>query len=1516
LYPNDLTDGLETLDSVWVYQLALADLRGIFALYESFRRFQKQQTGAGRVASPKQAWLDLTESILNDPQNAEVEGDMMCNIKQSPQQVLYSLYEAIALTELKGHAMIQFSYMLLRLYGKGNFTKESQHSRERFQERTNNAVESVKRAMQKVSRELWKCDPKKHVKGETYEEITNLLQGYVQNEVDLNPDGTCSENCAEYTYTKSHGCYQNLYCRQQRSCSGKIIDCRFFDSDMWICNANPLSGRRYEYIEYENGRVLGRKQGCARGTTKVDSWWRWLFWHCSYCFCLCDEQGPMSDRYFNMRSAISDIQNNKIITGLRFVKKNRVIHLQIQEGELLPRLGINASSVAWKPVEDYKITDRKIFNGQDYHTLTWEKRRIDLDDLEADDGNVLTGVRFKEIGSHLNFEIYTTRFNFETGKLTPELSKWLDNPNTDVSQPKPRDYLKQTLNGTRFKIAIEDLNYDVTNKKTGVLKAIERVNDLAYKDWESVNKKMNQMFEENYWCKNTKQSPQQVSYNLYNLVALAQLKAYVLQQFALLGNMLWDDSINYDTFTRLLQGHIQNEVDMNRRGTCRETCGAYSYATSHGCYDWKSDVCKKTERCYGDLHECFFVESHASICVSITADILTRLNQSKLRDQYLANIDHQLIWGGFASFIRCISALSGKDPILEKLYLAQQALQRSVAMKRSMETIYRQLQLNLLRIIHKDLNSRQWCISETTQLDYGCKNENIVVIYEFVAVTELRNEIIERIRTLLEWSPLGGYQNMRLPYKTRALFDKYSSFRVHKDIRICDPNKFILGIGFTVFKDVIHLKIGLHSFNADNGLLNSDQEVLMNEQQNRPFVPLSDMDVPSYTDRPSELMSFTPMFLNFTHTGFTQDMAQTTVPFLDSQEVTSNPAVPLTGAGLYYKALALAHIAIGENHLLVDKLRLDFIDLEDKLWKFVLWEAPTVDKTNAEFHVINRFSEFDQAMKQMPNDIFLGTKPLWNIHSFLFLHAEVEHTQRMYNKFREFLDDQLGNDPLIIGGKESKIQKPKIRAADLIRDILEPNNGANATVHKVYHLTFGEENMGLKVLNFLVNEGPCKNYSQSQQQIYYNLYNVIAFNGLKNYVMLQFAYLMSRISHKGNYTDLSEIVKVNFEKRVNETMSIFRGLMEVVPTATWNCDPEVHEKGQTYEEFTRLLQGHIENEVDMNNGGTCLQDCSAYSATKSYGCYDSDSKYCRENSSERRYDYIQYEEGSLLGKDKTCWRTPISSWWRWLVRCSYCLCLCDEQGPKSDRYISLRPVLSNIARNRVVTGLRFIKRNRVIHFQIQEGQLRPYGYIDNNTIRWVPVDDYKITEKGIYNNEDYFTMSNAQRSLVLDEVTVNDKDPQVNQVVTGIRFQFTEGKLRVQVRKNKFNWETGLISTSDGKYVSKAKEGMSKVDLSNADIPINLVSSKLYWEQDGYVEFTHTDFNLDAAQTTIPFIDIQPVINDPPVPLNGVGIYYKGNKGLGGFVAPKILTYDYSKFILVRFPIADVRHEAESLASI
>lgn len=69
------------------------------------------------------------------------------------------------------------------------------------------------------------------------------------------------------------------------------------------------------------------------------------------------------------------------MTGVRFRKVNRIIHIQIQEGELQARGFVNASTLSWKPVSDYKLLDRGIRNGMDYHTMSWDKRAIDLDDL-------------------------------------------------------------------------------------------------------------------------------------------------------------------------------------------------------------------------------------------------------------------------------------------------------------------------------------------------------------------------------------------------------------------------------------------------------------------------------------------------------------------------------------------------------------------------------------------------------------------------------------------------------------------------------------------------------------------------------------------------------------------------------------------------------------------------------------------------------------------------------------------------------------------------------------------------------------------------------------------------------------------------------------------------------------------------------------------------------------------------------------------------------------------------------
>lgn len=111
----------------------------------------------------------------------------------------------------------------------GKFTSEVQHSREIFEKRTNEVVETVRKAMQNISREVWKCDPKQHEKGETYQEITNFLQGYVENENNLNNQSVCGRDCVEYTFAESNG--------KHPTCSGKVLDCKFIDANMWICNA-------------------------------------------------------------------------------------------------------------------------------------------------------------------------------------------------------------------------------------------------------------------------------------------------------------------------------------------------------------------------------------------------------------------------------------------------------------------------------------------------------------------------------------------------------------------------------------------------------------------------------------------------------------------------------------------------------------------------------------------------------------------------------------------------------------------------------------------------------------------------------------------------------------------------------------------------------------------------------------------------------------------------------------------------------------------------------------------------------------------------------------------------------------------------------------------------------------------------------------------------------------------------------------------------------------------------------
>lgn len=183
------------------------------------------------VFSPLTVNLTIDGFLLQD------SSEHVCSTQRSGQQVLYQMYTAVALTELKGYAMMQFSWMLLRTYGVGNFTKEADLMRQRFESRTNKTHVVLQKVMERADNCLWRCDAPENEEGRTYERLTKLLQGYVENEVDLNNEETCRETCEHYQYTESFTCFKELYCSKQPKCTGKVLYCQYFDSDMWICPA-------------------------------------------------------------------------------------------------------------------------------------------------------------------------------------------------------------------------------------------------------------------------------------------------------------------------------------------------------------------------------------------------------------------------------------------------------------------------------------------------------------------------------------------------------------------------------------------------------------------------------------------------------------------------------------------------------------------------------------------------------------------------------------------------------------------------------------------------------------------------------------------------------------------------------------------------------------------------------------------------------------------------------------------------------------------------------------------------------------------------------------------------------------------------------------------------------------------------------------------------------------------------------------------------------------------------------
>ena len=118
----------------------------------------------------------------------------------------------------------------------------------------------------------------------------------------MNDQKTCRHNCKTYDVAEPKNCYKNLHCAKQDGCKtptskgsiatffqlnrlfgyklrrgiwiqslfnftiglrpGRLFDCQFYHADAWVCMSQEQSKRKYDWIEYEDGKILGKKDQC------------------------------------------------------------------------------------------------------------------------------------------------------------------------------------------------------------------------------------------------------------------------------------------------------------------------------------------------------------------------------------------------------------------------------------------------------------------------------------------------------------------------------------------------------------------------------------------------------------------------------------------------------------------------------------------------------------------------------------------------------------------------------------------------------------------------------------------------------------------------------------------------------------------------------------------------------------------------------------------------------------------------------------------------------------------------------------------------------------------------------------------------------------------------------------------------------------------------------------------------------------------------------------------------------
>ncbi|XP_057336197.1 uncharacterized protein LOC130674794 [Microplitis mediator] len=327
---------------------------------------------------------------------------------------------------------------------------------------------------------------------------------------------------------------------------------------------------------------------------------------------------------------------------------------------------------------------------------------------------------------------------------------------------------------------------------------------------------------------------------------------------------------------------------------------------------------------------------------------------------------------------------------------------------------------------------------------------------------------------------------------------------------------------------------------------------------------------------------------------------------------------------------------------------------------------------------------------------------------------------------------------------------------------------------------------------------------------------------------------------------------------------------------------------------------------------------------------------CHEKNSSRRYEWIKDYDGNIYGKSMSLKKnnicqgkiTKVNSEFLWYngYYCDYCICTCVEKPKRSDHIItaiSFRDQISDIYNDRVVTGIRFVRNDRLIHLQIQEGLLLPYGKI--STTRWRPLERFEFNEmEGRYylvsereselgRTVEYLPMRLGSDYGHAETVNLDDVKAPDYHVVTGVRCRFTwdsiwspkrkRGPIEMQIRVTKLDFVEGrLLNHNNSWWITPDYKTLrGELVLENPDDPRNAPEEGGSVMTATSVRFRASDWRKDAGQSTVPFFDGRDTSFTPAAPLQGLGLFHLWHKGSGGYLAFRIFDFDMSPLFNSQF---------------